>query len=180
MNELRHLFRKYEAVVFFDIETTGLNVKTSRIIELATIRIVQAADGSLHTADSADMFIKLPEGQRLPEKIVELTGITDEKLAAEGIPEGNAAAAFSNMIFSSRNTLLVARNAHLLFVREMMGRYTEEVAPGMDTLSPCDYLDMDSLTLYKDRRAYPHKLEELEDKVQNSRRAIDNKEQGEK
>lgn len=32
------------------------------------------------------MFIKLPEGERIPDKIVELTGITD-RLAAEGIPE---------------------------------------------------------------------------------------------
>ena len=42
---------------------------------------------------------------------------------------------------------------------------------------PCDYLD--SLTVYKDRREYPHKLANaiaaynLEGKVQNSHRAID-------
>mgnify|MGYP000817408703 FL=1 len=59
----------------------------------------------------------------------------------------------------------------------MLGRYMEEVSPGADILSPCDYLD--SLTVYKDRRAYPHKLANaivaygLEDKVQNSHRAID-------
>jgi len=177
MNELRDLFQKYEAVVFFDTETTGLDAKTSQIIELAAIRIVQAADGSLHTADSADMFIKLPEGQRLPEKIVELTGITDEKLAAEGIPEWNAAATFANMIYSSR-TLLVAHNAQfdLLFVREMLGRLTNFAINGAG-LSRCDFLD--SLTVYKDRRAYPHKLAnaitayKLEGKVQNSHRAID-------
>lgn len=148
MNELRDLFQKYEAVVFFDTETTGLDAKTSQIIELAAIRITQVADGSLHTADSADMFIKLPEGQHLPEKIIELTGITDEKLAAEGIPAGNAAAAFANMIFSSPKMLLVAHNAQfdLLFIWELFKQFTDECG---DILAPCDYLD--SLTVYKDR-----------------------------
>lgn len=39
MNNLREVFRKYKAVVFFDVETTGLDAKTCRIIELAAIRI---------------------------------------------------------------------------------------------------------------------------------------------
>lgn len=110
---------------------------------------------------------------------MELTGITDERLAAEGIPEGNAAAAFANMIYSSDRTLLVAHNAQfdLLLVREMLGRFTEFVEEGGDVLDFCDYLD--SLTVYKDRRAYPHKLAnaiaayKLGDKVKNSHRAID-------
>lgn len=179
MNNLRDIFQRYEAAVFFDTETTGLDAKSCRIIELAAIRIEKATDGSLIETDRADMFIKLPEGERIPDKIVELTGITDERLAAEGIPEGNAAAAFANMIYSSDRTLLVAHNAQfdLLFVREMLGRFTEFVEEGGDVLDFCDYLD--SLTVYKDRRAYPHKLAnaiaayKLEDKVKNSHRAID-------
>lgn len=39
MNNFREIFQKYEAVVFFDTETTGLDAKTCRIIELAAIRI---------------------------------------------------------------------------------------------------------------------------------------------
>ena len=93
MNNLREIFRKYKAVVFFDVETTGLDAKTCQIIELAAIRIEQAGDGTLYTAGRADMFVKLPEGQRIPEKITELTGITDEQLEASGVTEYNAAAA---------------------------------------------------------------------------------------
>ena len=147
MNNLRNIFQRYEAAVFFDTETTGLDAKSCRIIELAAIRIEKATDGSLIETDRADMFIKLPEGERIPDKIVELTGITDERLAAEGIPEGNAAAAFANMIYSGR-TLLVAHNAQfdLLFAREMLKRFTEFSESG-DILSPCDYLD--SLTVTK-------------------------------
>lgn len=168
MNNLRDIFQRYEAAVFFDTETTGLDAKSCRIIELAAIRIEKAADGSLIETDRADMFIKLPEGEKIPDKIVELTGITDERLAA-----------FANMIYSSDRTLLVAHNAQfdLLFVREMLGRFTEFVEEGGDVLDFCDYLD--SLTVYKDRRAYPHKLAnaiaayKLGDKVKNSHRAID-------
>lgn len=157
MNNLRDIFQRYEAAVFFDTETTGLDAKSCRIIELAAIRIEKATDGSLIETDRADMFIKLPEGERIPDKIVELTGITDERLAAEGIPEGNTAAAFAKMIYSTGGTLLVEHNAQfdLLFVREMLGRLTNFSINGAG-ISRCDYLD--SLTVYKDRRAYPHKL----------------------
>lgn len=144
--------------MFFDTETTGLDAKSCRIIELAAIRIEKATDDSLIETDRADMFIKLPEGERIPDKIVGLTGITDERLAAEGIPEANAAAAFANMIYSTDRTLLVAHNAQfdLLFVNEMLGRFTEFAEEGGDVLGFCDYLD--SLTVYKDRRAYPHRI----------------------
>lgn len=58
MNNLRNIFQRYEAAVFFDTETTGLDAKSCRIIELAAIRIEKATDGSLIETDRADMFIK--------------------------------------------------------------------------------------------------------------------------
>lgn len=72
--------------------------------------------------------------------------------------------------------LLVAHNAQfdLLFTSEMLQRHGNG---GLEAQNAADYLD--SLTVYKDRRAYPHKLAnailtyKLEDKVQNSHRAID-------
>lgn len=177
MNNLREVFQKYAAVVFFDTETTGLEADNCQIIELAAIRIEQTDRGTLRMGSSADVFIKLPDGQRIPEKIVELTGITDETLETEGISEADAAAIFTDMIRNDKGpVLLVAHNAQfdLLFVRAMLGRHTRG---GEEVLEAADYLD--SLTVYKDRRAYPHKLAnaivayKLENKVQNSHRAID-------
>ena len=75
MSNLREVFQKYAAVVFFDTETTGLEADSCQIIELAAIRIEQTERGTLRMASSADLFIKLPAGQRIPEKIVELTKI---------------------------------------------------------------------------------------------------------
>lgn len=165
MNELRDVFTKYKAVVFFDTETTGLEAESCQIIELAAIRVEKTERGTLRMADSADVFVKLPEGERIPKKIVELTGIT----------EAEAAARFTELI-SDGPVLLVAHNAQfdLLFTAEMLRRHENG---GPEALKAADYLD--SLTVYKDRRAYPHKLAnailtyKLEDKVQNSHRAID-------
>lgn len=177
MNNLREVFQKYAAVVFFDTETTGLEADSCQIIELAAIRIEQTERGTLKVADSADLFVKLPDGQKIPERIVELTGITDELLESEGVTEADAAAAFTDMIRNDKGpVLLVAHNAQfdLLFIRAMLWRHAGD---GEEMFEAADYLD--SLTVYKDRRAYPHKLAnaivayKLEDKVQNSHRAID-------
>ena len=110
MNELRDIFTKYKAVVFFDTETTGLEAESCQIIELAAIRVEKTERGTLRMADSADVFVKLPEGERIPQKIVELTGITDEQLENEGITEAEAAARFTELISGGR-VLLVAHNA---------------------------------------------------------------------
>lgn len=176
MSNLREVFQKYAAVVFFDTETTGLEANTCQIIELAALRVERLPNGNW-TADTLDVFVKLPDGQKIPEKIVELTGITDYMLDYDGVTEAEAAAAFANLIRVDKGpVLLVAHNAQfdLLFVREMFRRHPGE---GERLLDMADYLD--SLTVYKDRRAYPHKLVnaikdyKLQDKVQNSHRAID-------
>lgn len=177
MSNLSDLFKKYAAVVFFDTETTGLDAGSSQIIELAAIRIEQTDRGTLRVAADMDVFVQLPEGQRIPEKITELTGIADDALKREGVTEAVAAAAFTDMIRSDKGpVLLVAHNAQfdLLFTRAMLWRHAGD---GEEMFERADYLD--SLTVYKDRRAYPHKLAnaivayKLEGKVQNSHRAID-------
>lgn len=156
MNNLRDVFQKYAAVVFFDTETTGLEADDCQIIELAAMRIEQTEHGTLKMASSADLFVKLPDGQKIPEKIVELTGITDELLESEGITEAAAAATFTDMIRDDKGpVLLVAHNAQfdLLFIKAMLWRHAGD---GGEMFKAADYLD--SLTVYKDRRAYPHKL----------------------
>lgn len=177
MSNLSGVFRKYAAVVFFDTETTGLDAESCQIIELAALRIEQTDRSTLRVTDDMDVFVKLPEGQKIPEKIVGLTGITDDMLANEGVTEREAAATFARLISGSKGpVLLVAHNAQfdLLFVEAMATRST---VLSVGLLHRADFLD--SLTVYKDRRAYPHKLAnaivayKLEDKVQNSHRAID-------
>jgi DNA polymerase III epsilon subunit-like protein len=117
-----------------------------------------------------DEFIRLEDGRKLDPKIVELTGITDEMLINYGITYKEASEKLYSMICDG-NTLLVAHNAQfdLMFTRELLR--------GCRFNCKLDFLD--TLTVYKDRRAYPHKLKNaiteygLDGKVQNSHRAID-------
>lgn len=180
MKQLQDLFKKHKAIVFFDTETTGLDATSCQVIELAALKVVPGTDGTPVEANRLDLFIRLPEGEKLPDKIVELTGITDEMLEADGVTEKEAAEAFFQMCFSeTTNIVLAAHNIQfdLLFIREMIKR-----SLGVDIFRSCrtgGFDSLDTLTVYKDRRAYPHRLANaieayhLEDKVQNSHRAID-------
>ena len=177
MNDFKEVFQKYAAVVFFDTETTGLEADCCQIIELAAIRAERVTHDTFRITNCIDIFVQLAAGQQIPEKIVELTGITDEQLETEGVTEAKAATIFTDLIRDNKGpVLLVAHNAQfdLCFTREMLWRH---VCDGEEMFEAADYLD--SLTVFKDRRAYPHKLEnaiaayKLEDKVQNSHRAID-------
>lgn len=166
---MRELLRQFDKIIFFDTETTGLNPEKDQIIELAAVLVT-----SKGIELKIDAFCKLPEGEKLPDKIVELTHITDDMLADKGIAYKEACGIFCNMIHSDSEVLLVAHNIQfdLMFTLEMFKRC------GMVPKAP-KLRALDTLTVYKDRAAYPHKLENaiqhygLTGKVQNSHRAID-------
>lgn len=169
MSNLKSLLSRYDAIVFFDTETSGLDADSCQIIELAALRIEADADDLPIKVDDLDIFIRLPDGENLSEDITKLTGITDEILLDQGIPQEEAAEQMA-VLMSGDAVLMVAHNAQFDagFLRNLLrGRRFGRI----------DWLD--SLTVYKDRRAYPHKLSyaisayHLEDKVQNSHRAID-------
>lgn len=169
MSNLSTLFDRYKALVVFDTETSGLDFDNDQIIELAALRVERTATGGLRIAGKMDTFIKLPEGETLPENIVSLTGITDERLQTEGVQPAKAASQIAKLM-QNGPTLMIAHNAQFdaCFLRGLLrGQKVGRI----------DWLD--SLTVYKDRRAYPHKLAnaiiayDLTGKVQNSHRAID-------
>lgn len=167
MSNLSTLFDRYKALVVFDTETSGLDFDSDQIIELAALRVERTATGGLRIAGKMDTFIKLPEGETLPENIVSLTGITDERLQTEGVQPAKAASQIAKLM-QNGPTLMIAHNAQFdaCFLRGLLrGQKVGRI----------DWLD--SLTVYKDRRAYPHKLAnaiiayDLTDKVQNSHRS---------
>lgn len=181
---LDSLFTKYGRVIFFDTVTTGFNAdKDDQIIELAAIAVDR--NGKITEMDD---FIRLETLPQLPETIVNLTGITDLMLSANGLDEEDAIRKFVRMmeyedpedpLFESNEVLLVAHNAQfdLLFLAYGIIRHKEKNKGWMKVFNGCDYLD--TLTVYKDRRSYPHKLEDaireyhLAGKVENSHRAVD-------
>lgn len=63
----------YDTYVSIDLETTGLNPKRDRIIEIGAIRVEQG-----HIVEEFSTFVD--PGRKLEERITELTGIRDEDL----------------------------------------------------------------------------------------------------
>ena len=165
------LFDKYDCLLFFDTETTGLSPKDDNIIELAGKAFYK--EGVLKNTDKTefhmDSFIRLPDGKRVPDNIVELTRISDEVLNEHGEDAVDVFDKFYRLSGKDTKTLLIAHNAQF-DISFMM------YSPIADRIRDCDYLD--TYTIARDRKGGRHKLGMLIDyysvpNVQNSHRAID-------
>ena len=103
------LFSKYDRLVLFDTETTGLLFSRDEIIEFAAI-VVERVDGAPNVIREYDELIALSPGGFVPPKIQELTGISTADLRERGLPKTRVARDIAEMIRG--NTLLLAYNAH--------------------------------------------------------------------
>lgn len=87
--------------VALDVETTGLDLDEDEIIEIAAIKVV---DG-----EETDRFhVLVRPGRRLPKKVVELTGITDDLLESQGVDIGDAMEEFVSFV---GDDVVIAHNA---------------------------------------------------------------------
>ena len=134
-------------VIYFDTETTGLNCFSCRVIELA---MLVYEDGEI--IEEYDHFIDI--GEKLDSKITRLTGITDDMLDEEGIYEDVIADDLKKWL--TPGTLMVAHNCQfdLSFIYNLLRRHFPGEADGI--VKNVDWLD--TLTVVKDRKEYPHKL----------------------
>ena len=166
---MESLWSRFERLVVFDTETTGIQFGKDRIIELGALALTR--DGE---TESMNCLIRLEEGQRLPPFITDLTGITDLDLQQYGIDAVEAAHGFCRLLSGGEETLLVAYNAQfdlnfLFYLLYPLGLTEALRAPHF----------LDALTVYRDRQDYPHKLVNaieaygLGDSVVNSHRAVD-------
>lgn len=167
---LEKLFARYDQLIILDTETTGIDHKNDEIIELAALKL-EVRDGRIVTTAEMDLFLRLSPGRSLPPEITKLTGITPLMLEAEGVSKEEAGRRFVEMLSGGR-TLVVAYNAQfdlcfLFYFLQRLGLAGH--LKGIEML--------DALSVYKDRRDYPHKLanaiEAYALRGQNTHRAID-------
>ena len=165
------LFERYDRLMLFDTETTGLQYSRDEIIEFAAVTL-ERQNGNVVVTQEYDELISLSPGGFVPPQIESLTGITNQDLREKGIPKTRLCRDIAEMVRG--NTLLLAYNAHfdLCFLFYLLLRDGDPtILKGKDKL--------DLLTVYKDRHSYPHKLcnaievYHLQDKVVNSHRAVD-------
>lgn len=177
------IYEKFQKVVYFDTETTGFNPVDDQIIELAAIVCERGKEPVEH-----DDYIMLGHVSDIPKKITELTGITPLHCST-GIEEITMCRNLSEWLETKgkARALLIAHNAQ--FDLNFLGRtYERFMKPdprhpdeeSLKLIKPFTKADfIDSLTVYRDRAAYPHKLQSaidhynLGEKVTNSHRAID-------
>ena len=161
------LFAKYERLALIDTETTGLAFSRDEIIEFSAVVVEPQG-----VVQQYDELVTLSPGGFVPKKIQELTGITDMDILERGLPKARVCRDIAEML--QGNVLILAYNAHfdLSFLYYMLLRDGDPtILKGKDKL--------DLLTVYRDRRSFPHRLSSaieaygLSGKVVNSHRAID-------
>ena len=171
MANIGKLTEKYNKFVIFDTETTGLDFARDEIIEFSAV-VLEKQDNQVMVTREYDNLVTLSPGNTVPEMITRLTGISTLDIQQRGIPKEQVCADIAQMF--AGNTLLLAYNAHfdLSFLFYLLLRNGDPtILKGKDKL--------DLLTVYKDRREFPHKLCNaidaygLSGKVVNSHRAID-------
>ena len=168
---LGKITEKYDRLVIFDTETTGLDFRRDEIIEFSAV-VIDVADGEARVTREYDNLVSLTPGNTVPPMITNLTGISTRDILDRGVPKEQVCRDIAEMFRG--NTLLLAYNAHfdLSFLFYLLMRSGDAtILKGKDKL--------DLLTVYKDRKPSPHKLcnaiaaYNLSGKVVNSHRAID-------
>ena len=145
---LTSLLDRFDPILVLDTETTGFSCRNDEIIELGFARLDRS--GELR---EEDYLLRLSPGRSLPPRITELTGITAEMLRREGVEKAEAAEALCAAL-DGETPLICAYNAQfdlgfLYYYLQPLGR--------TEVLRRCRFLDV--MAIYRDRRDYPHRLE---------------------
>ena len=84
MANFEKLFGKYDRLVLFDTETTGLNFSRDEIIEFAAV-VVESRNGVAEIVQEYDELVTLSPGGFVPPKIEQLTGISTQDIRERGL-----------------------------------------------------------------------------------------------
>lgn len=130
-------------LLIFDFETSGLDPKQDRVIELAAVKVINGKVVSEFSTvvNSVDY---------ISDKITEITGITIEEVKNGS----NEIVAFKVLNELMRDSVIVAHNApfDMAFLHYTLDRIAGKTFTN-------NFID--TLTISRDRHFYPHKLEDM-------------------
>jgi DNA polymerase III subunit epsilon len=159
---------KHQKILLFDFETTGLSGERDQIIEIGAI-LLERVNDQYKVAE--DMSALVLADRPLPDKIIEITHITDEMLLRDGITQETACHRLFHM-YTDEKTLLVAYNIQfdLSFITNLFKKYIDRNFTIKNDL-------LDVMAIYKDRQRYPHRLDNAvstyQIEIPNTHRALD-------
>jgi DNA polymerase-3 subunit epsilon len=139
-----------ESFVVMDFETTGLDPEHDRIIEIGAVRFTRGEPIAMFNC----MVKQDPDEYPMSAKMTEITGHTSEDVA-RGLDEERAIATLIEFMDDRAFPPhpLVGQNIlfDYAFLTEAAGRYGWELVDDL----------IDTLTIARDRKPYPHKLPDL-------------------
>lgn len=152
-------------LVIIDFETTGFSGTNDQIIEIGALKV------SLDNPESYETYTTLVKAnQLLPQKIIEITHITDGMLKEKGIAQLDAAQALYQFI--DEDAIILGYNV-MFDIGFLVPFFKQYVSSGYAFNHPV----LDVLTVFRDRHPYPHKLENAvshyQVESQSSHRALD-------
>ncbi len=159
MDKYRETVREFTGVSDFyvwDTETTGLKHTDDRIIEFSAVHYEK--NGSREYENTGEIDIYINPGIPVPEIITELTGITDDVIRTEGLPEKVASEKIRE--FLGENPNLMGYNSvsfdepflNDLYIRNFGERFT------------CN-THIDVLKMAREKVPGPHKLADMAEKA---------------
>lgn len=160
----------YKNILLFDFETTGLSYQNDRIIEIGAI-LLERQEPSMQYKIKKELSLLIKQDKPLPDKIVEITNITDDMLNEHGVSEAEAFNLFHDLV--DDKCLMVAYNIQFDYgfltalYRRMLNNPYYEIKNDL----------LDVMAIYKDRFPFPHKLDnavsQYKIEIPNTHRALD-------
>ena len=87
---MENIFSKYNKILVFDTETTGISCKYHEIIQFSSV-MAEMTEYGMVVSDSLDLLITLSPGKTVPPEITKLTGITQQDIDARGVSNSHQA-----------------------------------------------------------------------------------------
>mgnify|MGYP003307963320 CR=1 FL=1 len=137
---------KYDKIIVFDTETTGLNFDKDEIIDYGSI-VLSFDSFNNKYINCYDFLIKPIKIISLPDVIVNITGITNDKMSCEGKNINYFLEHLKNVYVNTNEKILIV-GYNLNFDLNFLKNYLE--------LKNFDYLDL--YTVFRDIKGYPNKL----------------------